>query len=169
MGYVNNTSMSEFIPPAAVGKSAGTWTPGVSSNVAAETRTAGDASFKLLIPAVLPGNSRTKAGAKLKSMDVFYKIATAAADDFATVALHRMSLPVTGSAVSGEEVALTIDAGHDSAAERKAVGDHTLTVTLSTPAYLNDGDAYVLECTIDAAATTVFTLYGARMNYELRV
>ncbi len=34
-----------------------------------------------------------------------------------------MSLPVTGSAVSGERWALTIDAGHDSAAERKADGD----------------------------------------------
>ncbi len=169
MGYVNNTNMSMFIPPAVIAKSAGTWTHGVSSNVVAETRTAGDASFKLLIPLALPGNSQVKAGAKLKSLEVFYKIGTAAADDFATVALHHMSLPASGSAVSGEDVTVTVDAGHDSAAKRKALGDHTMTVTLSEPVYIDEGDAYVLECSLDAAATTVFTLYGACAHFELRV
>jgi hypothetical protein len=136
--------------------------------VASEARGTADASFTLLIPVPLPGNSQVKTGAKLKSIDVFYKIANAA-DDFATVELSKMALPATGSAPTGAAVSTTIDTGHDTAAERKAAGDHTMTVTLDTPVYLDDGDMYVLACVVDAAAATVFTLYGARANYELRL
>ena len=169
MGYVNNTHMSINIPPAMIQKTAGTWTPAISSNVASDARGAADASFTLIIPVPLPSNSQVKAGAKLKSIDVFYKIATAAADDFATVELSKMTLPTTGSAPSGAAVDTTLDTGHDAAAERKATGDHTMTITVDAPAYLDDGDMYVVECTVDAAAGTVFTLYGARANYELRL
>ena len=44
-----------------------------------------------------------------------------------------------------------------------------MTVTLSTPAYIDDGDAYELVMVIDFATTTAFQLFGARANYELRV
>ena len=169
MGYVNNTHMSLFIPPASIQKTAGSWTPGVVSNIASDVRSAADASFTLIIPLPLPGNSQARAGARLMGVDLYYKIAAAAADDFATVELEKMTLPASGSALAGMAVATTCDAGHDIAAERKAIGDHTLTVTLNTPAYLDDGDAYVLVCTLDAASATVFSLFGARANYELRL
>ena len=169
MGYVHDKHMSVFIPPAAIGKSAGTWTPAVSSNVASEGRAAADASFTLNIPVLVPSNAKALKGAKLKSIDIYYKIATAAADDFATVELSKMTLPVTGTAVSGAAVTTTEDSGHDTAAERKAAGDHTMTVTVTTPAWVDDNDAYVLTLIVDAAATTVFTLFGARANFELRV
>lgn len=169
MGYVHDTHMSQFIPPAAITKSAGTWTPSVASNVVKEARAAADASFTLLIPIPIPSNASALKGAKLKSVDVWYKIATAAADDFATVTLNQIGLPGDGDAPAGAEVSVTLDAAHDTAAERKAVGDHTMTVTLASPAWLDDDDAYFLELVVDAAATTVFTLYGARANYELRV
>ena len=169
MGYVHDTHMSMFIPPAAIGKTAGTWTPAIASNVASEARGAADASFTLNIPVLVPSNSEALKGAKLKSIDVYYKIGTAAADDFATVELSKMTLPVTGEAVSGEAIETTEDADHDTAAERKTVDDHTMTVTLTTPVWVDDNDAYVLTLVVDAAATTVFTLFGAKANFELRV
>jgi hypothetical protein len=64
---------------------------------------------------------------------------------------------------------VTIDAGHDSAAERKAIGDHTMTVTLSSPAFIEDDEAWYLHLNVDAAAGTVFTFYGANVNYTLRL
>lgn len=157
--------MCKFVAPAAIGKTAGTWTPGLASNVASEARGAADAAFTLLIPIELPSTDRYREGAKLESIDVFYKIATAAADDFATVELEKLTLPATGTGVSGAAVTTTCDSGHDTAAKRKATGDHTLTVSLSTPAWIDDGEAYVLALVVDAAATTVFTLYGARANF----
>ena len=169
MGYVNDTQMSQFIPAALAVFSAGTWTPALSSNVCSMDRTAADASFTAHIPVVVPGNAAAFKGAKLKSIDVYYSIGTAAADDFATVELEKMTLPATGSAVTGAAVSTTIDTAHDSAAERKAVDSHKMTVTLDTPAFIDDNDGYQLILTVDAAATTVFKLIGAVAHYELRV
>ena len=74
MGYVNNTQMSTFIPPAMIQKTAGTWTPTIASNLVSDVRGQADGSFTLLVPIPLPSNAAVKAGAKLKSIDLFYKI-----------------------------------------------------------------------------------------------
>ncbi len=47
--------------------------------------------------------------------------------------------------------------------------DQVMTVTLTTPAWLDDGDAYYLKLVVNAALTTDFTFFGARANYDLRV
>jgi len=171
MGYVHDTQMSQFIAPSLFQHSAGTWTISEASNLMKSARTAGDASFTTLIPIPIPSNSVAKKGALLKSIDIWYAIGTADADDFATVELELMTLPADDVAVSGAAVsAVTIDAGHDTAAERKAVDtDHRMTITLTDPAWIDDGEAYFLKLVVDAAATTVFTFFGARANYTLRV
>lgn len=169
MGYVHDTHMSQFIPPAAITKTAGTWTPSVVSNVIKEARTAGAAAFTLLIPIPIPSNACERKGAKLKSIDIWYKIATAAATDFATVTLNQTGLPGDADAPAGAAAAIILDSAHNTAAKRKAEADHKLTVTLDAPVWLSENDAYFLQLVVDAAATTVFTLYGARANYELRI
>lgn len=166
---MNNTHMSTYIPCSAIQKTAGTWTPTVSGHLTSDVRTAAAAAFTAVIPVPLPSNSEYRAGAKLKSIDVFYKIGTADATDFATAALKKKTLPANAVAVSGADVTVTQDALHDTAAERKAQGEHTMTITLSTPAYIDDNDAYEVVLIVDAAAGTVFTFFGARANYELRL
>jgi len=106
----------------------------------------------------------------------YYTIGTAAADDFATVELEKQTLPAaTASAPTGEAVTITQDAGHDTAAERagtlrpKAAAAHKMTVTITTPEWVDDDVYYTLTLVVDAAATTVFTLWGARANFDLRV
>lgn len=169
MGIANVTKINLFIPPTLIARSAGTWTAGISSNVISEARGAADASFGLYIPVHLPSSEAYRQGAYLESVDVYYKIATAAADDFATVELEKVSLPANGVAVSGSSVATSCDSAHDTAAERKALGDHSLTVTLDQAVWIDDGDCYWLYLLVDAAATTVFTLFGARANFDLRI
>lgn len=170
MGYVNDTHMSQFIPPSEFQMSAGTWAMALSSNVVSRDRSAADAAFTALIPIPVPSNAIAYKGAKLKSIDVWYSIGTAAADDFATVELEKMVLGADDVAPSGAAVATTPDTGHDTAAERLAVdSDHCMTVTLDDPAWLDDGDAYWLQLVVDCAATTVFKFFGARANYELRI
>ena len=170
MGYVNDTTMCKFISPLKAMFSAGTWVPTITANVIANIRAAGDGAFTALIPIELPGNSVALKGCLLKSIDVFYAIGTAAADDFATVELEKMTLGVDDTAITGAAVVTTCEAGHDTAAERLAVDtDHVMTVTLTTPVWIDDGDAFVLALIVDCAATTVFTLFGARANYTLRV
>jgi hypothetical protein len=167
MGYVNDTQMSSFTPGFAAGKSAGTWTPTLASNTCGDVRTAADASFTIMIPLRLPANAAALKGAYLKTIDVYYKIGTAAADDFATVELEKMALGSAG-AITGAAVTVTLDTGHDTAAERKATGEHKMTVTLTTKVWIDEDDVYYLVLTVDAAATTVFTLWGARANFTLR-
>jgi len=169
MGYVNLTDISQFIPPSEVLKTAGTWTATIASNIISDVRTAADAEFTMLVPLTLSGSSVGLQGAKIKSIDVWYKIATAAADDFATVVVNKVALNADTIAVAGTAPAVTIDAAHDTAAERKAVATHKMTVTLDTPVFVDKNTAYWLSMVVDAAAGTVFTLYGAQVNYTLRL
>ena len=173
MGYVNDTAMAQFISPFSFGFSAGTWTPTIASNLPCNVRTATAAAFTALIPIPVPSNSVGLKGARLKSIDVFYKILTVATTDFATVELEKVALPVPaaapGTAFTGTAPAVTCDALHNTAALRKAVGDHTMTVTLTTPVWIDDNDAYVLELIVDCAATAVVTFYGARANFDERL
>jgi hypothetical protein len=169
MGYVHDTAFSQFVPPNACAISAGTWTLGDASNVVRTVRTAADALFTVYVPVLTPQNARALKGARLKSVDVFYKVATADADDFATAELEKMALKVTGSAISGAAVSVALDSGHDTAAKRKAQGDHMLTLTLTVPSWVDEDDVYWLKLVVDAAATTVFTFFGVRVNYDLRV
>ena len=170
MGYVHDTHMSKFVHPGEFLFSAGTWTPADASNVVSIARGAADASFNAYIPIPLPSNDSARKGCRLKSIDVYYAIGTAAADDFATVELEKMTLGADDTAITGAAVTGTCDTGHDSAAERKAVDDdHVLTFTITTPAWSDDGDAFVLELIVDCALTTEFSFFGARVNYDLRV
>jgi len=170
MGYVHDTHMSKFVHPGEFLFSAGTWTPADSNNVVSISRGAADAAFTAYIPVPLPSNDSALKGSKLKSIDVYYAIGTAAADDFATVELEKMTLGADDTAITGAAVTTTCDAGHDTAAERKSVDtDHVMTVTLTTPEWMDDAAAYVLKLVVDCAATTVFTFFGARANYDFRV
>jgi hypothetical protein len=169
MGYVHDTQMSRFISAFECEYTAGTWTPTIATNVASMVRTAADASFTILIPITLPSNAAAMKGAYLKSIDIFWKVATAAMDAVAEGTLDKLTLPASGTAVTGAAVTVTPDTGHDSAAERLTLASHTMKMTITTPAWIDDGDAYVLSLVCDAAATSVFTFYGVRANYTLRV
>lgn len=169
MGYVHDTQISQFVSPFKVGFSAGTWTPTIASNVPKNVRTAGAAAFTALIPIELPANVAGLKGARLKTIDVWYKILTADATDFATVELEKLALTANTVAITGSAPAITFDSAHDTAAKRKAQAEHMLTVTLTTPVWIGANDVYYLELLVDCAATTVFTLFGTRCNYDLRV
>ena len=170
MGYTQDVHMARFISPNLFAFSAGTWTPTVTSDVLTMVRSAADASFTAMIPININSNSIPLKGSKLVSIDIWYAIGTAAADDFATVDLNKVVLAADDTAPSAAAQDITLDAGHDSADERKAVDDdHCMTLTLDTPAWIDDGDFYWVELIIDCAATTVVTFFGARANFVMRV
>jgi len=170
MGYVHDTHFAQHIHVLEWQFTTGTWTIAEGSNIIAATKTDGDESSTILIPIVTPSNEIALKGAKLKSIDIFYSIATAALDAFdpATIILSKMTLPATGSAVSGAAVTETKDTAHDTDAENLAIDDHKLTVTITTPEWVDDGDMYWLEMILDFAATSVLKFYGAVAHYDLR-
>ena len=169
MGYIHDTAMSRFISPFECAYTAGTWTPTIGTNMIENVRTAADASCTILIPILLPSNDEAMKGAYLKSIDIWYSIATAAADAVAALAVDVITLGVDGTACAGATVPVTKDTGHDTGAERLDIEDHTMTTTITTPVWVDDGEHFVGSLIVDAAATTVFSFIGARANYTLRV
>ena len=169
MGYVHLTDICQFIPTSMIERSTGTWTPTYASNVSSLVRTAAEATFLLNIPIALPASNLALQGAKLASVDLWYKIATAACTGAATPVLNKIALPANAVAVSGAELTTTLDADHDTEAERVTVASHKMAIALSTPVFLEDDYAYILYMTFSCAATTVFTLYGAQANFTLRL
>lgn len=171
---MQNNHFSQFIPPALMQASAGTWADAVASNVWYKQRTAADAAFTVCIPIKIPSNSIAKQGCKLKSVEIMYEIDTGAMDDVTSFKLYKDSFSATAASGSGtvntaaEVTAVTWDAGHDTAAERKAVDQHRAVCTLTTPAYIDNDEAYHLELVIDGSAAGVFRFYGAVANFILR-
>ncbi len=109
MGYVHDTQMSQFVSPFKAAFTAGTWTPTLAANVVKNVRTAAAAAFTAMIPVELPANAAGLKGARLKSIDVWYKILTADATDFATVELEKTTLTANTVAITGAVVTTTLD------------------------------------------------------------
>ncbi len=175
MGYVHDTAMSQFIPPAMIGKSAtATMTLKVATNVWSDDRTANDSSFTIYVPITVPSSSDLK-GCYLKSIELMYSIGTANADNVSTVKLYKDTLQAVAASGSGsintaaEITGITVDAGHDTTAERKAQDEHRMLVTLDTPVWIDENETYHLEVVVDNAATTVVKIFGAIINYTLRL
>jgi hypothetical protein len=169
MGYVNDTNMSQFISPFQIAKTAGTWTPTLASNVAYDLRTAADVDFTLLVPIKIPSNASGLKGAYLKSIDLWWSNATADLNAVATVALSKVALPANTVAPTGGSVTITADVDNDTTAERLTQAEHHMVVTLTTPVWIDDDEAFVLSMVVDPGANSVFKLYGARANFTLRV
>lgn len=168
MGYVNDTHMSALTTPAEVTPTVGTWAMAVASNVWTLNKTAADNTSVLKIPLKLPGNASMLKGSRIKSVDIWYSIATAACDAV-SAALYKAALPAQAGTLSAAAITTSYDADHDAAAERYAVAQHKMTLTVTTPEWCDDDSEYFIELTVDAAATSVVKFQGARANYDLRV
>jgi hypothetical protein len=167
-GYVHDTHMSQFVPFSLFSHSAGTWTATVASNVWYARRTAADAASTTRIPVLLPSNSSGNKGAYLTSVDVFYRVATAALDAL-QADLYKTTLPANGALQTVAAVTTTYDSGHDSAAERVTVDEHTLTLALTTPVWVDNDEELFVEVVADNAATSLLDFFGARANFTLRL
>jgi hypothetical protein len=151
-----------------IGRTAGTWVDSAAGGVVKAERAAGAGAFGLVTALSILANANPYRGTKVKSIDVFYKVATAALTGFATVEVGKMALPVSG-AVTGAVVGVTLDSGHDTSAKRAAVGDHVMTVTINAPEWTHETDGLYLSLGMDPAATSVVTVFGVRVNYDLRL
>jgi hypothetical protein len=168
MGYVNDTQMSAFTPAEECTGTVGTWAMAVASNVWSLNKSAADNTSVVKIPLHLPANAAALKGALLKSVDIWWACGTGA-NDAVSAALYKQALPVDGTLSTAAAVTTTYDTGHDAAAERLTLDEHKMTLTLSTPEWVDEDAVYYVELTIDAAATSVDKIFGARANYTLRV
>ncbi len=171
MGYVHDTHMSKFVSPTECHFVTGTWSDaaGAVAGTICKSKAAADNTAKVTIPIALPANSLARKGSYVKSVVVFWEVLTAAMDAV-SAAINLARLPANTAAFAAVTAqSFTYDAGHDTAAERLTLDQHSMTLTLDTPIYLDDDDVLLVEMTFDAAATSALTFFGAKVNYTLRL
>ena len=169
-GYVHDAAIYVWIPFTQFAHSAGTWTATVASNVWYARRTAADAAVTTYIPLgnLLAHSGATK-GAYVKAIQVHFRVVTAALDAL-EAHLYKATLAADGTLFTVAEVTTTYDTGHDSAAERIDVDEHLMTLTPSTPFWIDgDGSYYFVEIVADAAATSLLDYFGANVSLTVRL
>ena len=166
MGYVNDTHMSQFIPPTAMHCVTGTWTwtAGQTAGTIAKHKAAADDDTVINIPILIPSNSVALKGSKLASVEVDYEIIAAACTSV-TATMNKITRGADGADATRGTVAVTqnLTAGTDAA----DVDEHKLTVTVTTPAWIDNDEYYLLVLTIDTNSAQI-DLLGAVANFTLR-
>lgn len=175
MGYVHDTQMSAWISPGMCSYITGTWTDvvGAVTGTVTKAKGAADETGVIYIPvsAAIPSNAAALKGSLFKSIDIYFAITTAALDAAgATALIDRFVLPINGAAFPTLVAhTFTYDAGNDTAAESDDLDEHCMTLTVTTPFWLDNDDLVQVRLTLDAATTSVVKFHGARVNYTLRL
>lgn len=168
MGFVMD-NFQVVIPFTKYTHSAGTWTPTVASNVWYNRRSAADAAATSYIPLMeIPQRDGATKGAKLTSVDIHFRVVTAALDAM-EAHLYKGTMGADGALLTVAEVTTSYDTGHDSAAERIDVDEHKMTLTVTTPFYLEDNEFLFVEMVSDAAATSLLDEFYTVGNFTLRL
>lgn len=170
MGYVHDTHMTQYIPPTVMHYVTGTWADaaGAVTDTIAKAKTAADNTATINIPLIVPSNSSSEKGSLIKSIEIDFEVATAALDALSAV-VNLVERGADGADAVVTAQSFTYDTGHDTAGERIDVDEHKMTLTLDTPVWLDNNQYMLVELTVDAAATSVFHMLGAFVNYTLRV
>ena len=168
MGYVNDTAMSQYIPPTAFHCVTGTWTDvaGTVAGTIAKEKTPGAETGVVNIPIMLPSNSVALKGAYLKSIEIDYDIAAAAATSI-TAALNKVTRGADGAVAVVAAVTVTQDL--TAATDAADVDDHKLTVTLTTPVWIDNDEYMLLKLSCVCAGGTELEFLGAVANFTLRI
>ena len=168
MGYVHDTHMSQYIPPTAFHCVTGTFTDaaGAVAGTIAKHRAAAASTAVINIPIILPSNSVDLKGAYLKSVEVDYELLLAVATSV-TASMNKVARGADTAVAVVTAVTVTQDLA---AAVAAATEDqHKLTVTLTTPVWIDNDAEYLLVLTIICGGTVTVDLLGAVANFTLRL
>jgi len=170
MGYVHNTGMKQFVPPTIMFGKTATWVvaDGAVAGTLAYHADATDESADCIIPIPLPSNKGAQVGAYLKAIDIDFEILIAACDAVSAV-INKVTRGADGAVAVVASQAFSYDTGHDTAAERLTLDQHRMTLTLTTPIWLDEDEYIYVVLTFDKAATTTIDVLAAVADFTLRV
>jgi hypothetical protein len=168
MGYVHDTAMAQYIPPTLFHPVTGTFTftAGAVAGTIAMNRAAANETSVITIPIVIPSSSVALKGVCLKSIEVDYEIFTAEPTSI-TWTLNKVT---RGADTAVAVVAAVTKTDTLAAADAKTVEQHKQTITLTTPAWIDNDEYYLLQMSMVAGAGGNTTkLLGAVANFTLRL
>jgi hypothetical protein len=164
---IHNTHFSQFIPPTIFHPVTGTftWTAGQVAGTIVLHRAAANQTSVITIPIMIPSNSIALNGAKLASIEIDYEVLTAEPTSI-TWTLNKVTRGIEGAVAVVAAVTKTNTVA-DAAA--KTVDQHKQVITITTPAWIDNDEYFLLECSIVAGAGgTVNEFLGAVANFTLR-
>jgi hypothetical protein len=164
---LHNTHFSQYIPPTAMHFVTGTYTQvaGEVAGTIAINRAAHNSTALITIPIIIPSNSVTLQGAKLASIEIDYEHFTAEPTSM-TWTLNKVTRGIDGAVAV---VAAVTKTNTLSAAAGKTVDEHRETITLTTPAWIDNDEYYLLELSMPSGAGGhTFHMLGAVANFTFK-
>lgn len=160
-GVLNGTDFQKFVSiQDVILASVGTWTKTrVARGNYSYLHTAADETAILGIDLTPILRTTATTGVELTSIDVIYTVGTLALDGH-TLTLDAVSY-ANNAAATITNVPLT-----GSLATATQANPYVSNIVITTPAYLNvAGAKYVLELTVNAAATSAYSCFGLNLNF----
>ncbi len=164
---IHNTHFSQFIPPTVFHPVTGTftWVAGQVAGTIVMHRAAANETSVVTIPILVPSNSIALQGAKLASIEVDYEVLVAEPTSI-TWTLNKVTRGIEGAVAVVAAVTKT-NTNADAAA--KTVDQHKQTITITTPAWIDNDEYYLLQCSIVAGAGgNTFDFLAAVANFTLK-
>jgi hypothetical protein len=169
MGYIHDTNMMYFVPPSQAGGSNGTWTHTLDGTHWKLHRAASSGTFYLAVPFALPHqNTAENRGSRVQTIRIYYSVSDADLTSL-TPEFNLETLPTGAEFDAPTNPTFSYDSAHDSANERKAQGDHVMTLTLTTAVWLSGLTSLRVDLCCVAPASTLFDFWGAKIDYTLRI
>jgi hypothetical protein len=157
---VGQTDCFQCIPPGACIGVAATDTflqKFVSSMPALQSAATTAEAAVVYIPILLSARETASRGAKLTSLKVHYDIDNAGTA--ADLGLYKVTLAADGTiATVASEIASTCD---HTDANLYAADEHVAELTVTTPAFIDDDEAYYALLSVTKATNTNLTFFGA--------
>jgi len=160
--------MAAWTSPAEVTPTVGTWAMDVASHIWTLNKSAAADTSVLKVPLKLPTNAVGLKGAYLKTIDIYWVNGTANLTDM-SVEVYLSTLPAQAGTLTTALQTTTYDSGHTTAAMRYTQAQHKMTITLTTPIWINSTSEVYVELTCNAAATSAVKLQGVMANYTFRL
>jgi hypothetical protein len=145
---IHDTHMSQYIPPTLFHFSTGTITyiAGQTAGTIVAHRAAANQTTLITIPILIPSNASALKGSYLKSIELDYEILTAEPTSL-TWTINKVTRGADGVDASIATPAFTSDLA---AATAKAVDEHKIIHTITTPFWIDNDEYVLLELALEA-------------------
>jgi len=146
----------------------GTWTQaaGAVTDTICMHKAAGANTPVVTIPIMLPSNSVALKGSYLKTIEIDYTLAAAGATSV-TAVLNKVTRGADTAVAVVSVPAITQDLAAGVAAATQ--DEHKLTVTLTTPEWIDNDVYFLLQLTLVCGGTVTIDILGAVANFTLRI
>jgi hypothetical protein len=167
-GYVHDTNMAQYLPPNTFHCVTGTWTDiaGQVAGTICRHKAAAAETATINIPIQIPSNAVALKGMLLKYVEVDYEI------QVANLTSWTMSLVKVARGTDTNVAVVSAPAGAQlllPATTAASVEQHRDRFTLTTPAYIADGEYYFLKIVAVAPATSTIDLLSAVAYFTERL